>query len=316
MKTLYTLILAIAFASCTSGPEKAKSELAENEQDTIKQKKTAAEKTKKMIPNIYIDAIEYFPETNEFFVSLPFLKEVDFKMFEKIGEQADSIIFQSDETTRSRLPIKVAQLYFDLTLLDTLNIYDSAHNFITGAKFVRVEYYQPTIESSFIAVFKPENISSEEGKEKFYYCTSLVKKTEEKIRAVEKTSSSLTNKIIQELGLKVKYQWASEHIKLIDEGSTLSILAITPENENKISSYLTELKNGKLKILNEYKGEDAFWQILPLPLEHNKRPVLLITLAVPDSDVSPFYLPFIWENSGYRMVQNKFICNKSDKEIF
>lgn len=307
MKTLPTFIVAIAFASCTPDFTKSGGESTQYMQGNLKERTRIAEEARELQPNFYLNAIEYFAETKEFYINIPFRKEVDLEMFERIGERADSVIFQTEETKRSRLPIQVAQQYFDLTLLDTLNVYDYAHHFVTGAKLARIEYYQPSIESSFIAVFKPENTSIDEGKP--YYCTSPMKRLWTGMRAVERTSSSLTNRIINEFDLRPRYRWSSQHIKLVDEESTLSVLAVTRENEDKISSYLTQLKNGKLQILSKYKGEDAFWQLLPLPVQHDKHPVLLISLAVPDSDVSPFYAPFIWEKSGYKMVENKFHLN-------
>jgi len=304
MKTLYALILAIAFTSCTSNSIKADSEMPQSLEATTREKTRSAEETKEQKPNIYVDAVGYFPETKEFYVTLPFKEGVDYKKFEEIGMLADSTVFQDEETSRERLPRQVALKYLDLTLLDTINIYDSSHNFICGASFERVEYYQPTIESSFIAVFKP-SVSTTKS-EKGYYCLTPTNQSLKKPSFIEKKSTTLTNRIKSELSIDPNYEWTSKHITLKKSGITLSIYSADAKNENRTLSYLTELRNGKLNVLNKFNGEYAFWNLLPLPISHNNHPVLLITMAVPETDASLIYVPFIWKNSGYKMVKNRF----------
>lgn len=304
MKTLYTFILAIAFASCTQVSREANNQMHQSVETISMEKTRSAKESKEAKPNIYVDAVGYFPETKEFYVTLPFKEDIDYKKFEEIGKLADSTVFQDEETSRERLPLQIALKYLDLSLLDTINIYDSSHNFVCGASFERVEYYQPTIESSFIAVFKPSVSITE--LEEGYYCLTPTNQSLKEISFVEKKSTTLKNRIKGELSINPNYEWASKHITLKKSGITLSIYSADAKNENRTLSYLTELRNGKLNVLNKFNGEYAFWDLLPLPISHNDHPVLLITMAVPETDASLIYVPFIWENSGYKMVKNRF----------
>lgn len=255
-------------------------------------------------PDFYVNGIKYFPETNEFYVSLPFKDPADYEKIKELRGQADSVVFEDEETVRERLPADTARKYFDLMLLDQIDIYDYARRFISSAKFVRVEYYQPPVESSFIAVFKPDAGSAFGDRQ--YYCLSPVDRKFQEITTATRGNPALTGRIMREFDIKVRHEWASRHTEIDQDKCTLSILSARVTGEEHPVSYLTQLKDGRLKLLHKHTGRYIFLDFLPLPVRHNRHPVLLMTIAVPQTDSSPYFAPFVWEKDGYKMEKNKF----------
>jgi hypothetical protein len=252
-------------------------------------------------PNIYVNKIEYFPETGEFYVSVLPKEQLDVKKYYQLSLKADSLIYRDGETLRKGFPIALATEYFDLSLLDYLNIYDYSHSFITRVKFSRVEYYQSSITSSYIAVFKPEKTFA--GNNREFYCVSINARISRKSKTDTITDNPLTERIKKEMGIQTKHVWAIRHVNVPASGSIISILSCDEKNKRLTSSYLTEMKNNKLTLMNFYNEEFAFLDILPLPLEINFKPVFLITLGIPGTDEGEIYAPLVYDKNVYWLIK-------------
>lgn len=68
----------------------------ESPEATSREKTRSVKESKEAKPNIYVDAVGYFPETKEFYVTLPLKEDIDYKKFEEIGKLADSTVFQDE----------------------------------------------------------------------------------------------------------------------------------------------------------------------------------------------------------------------------
>jgi len=252
---------------------------------------------------LYINGIEYFPQTNEFYVFVPFKNSrTD---FESLSSKADSVVFKDEETLRSRLPMRIAMENFDLSLMDTLTVFDYSHKLVTGIKFERVEYFSPNIESGFIAVFKPDESNYKTDQE--FYCLGPLSVKLNPVKTKFLVDDALTQQIKNDLRIEVQYQWEVKHVKLLETNTILSVFSCDEKNGSRSASYLTEIKDGKLRLLNKYNEEYAFWDILPLPISINNMPVLLITMAIPETDAGLCYVPFVYEDSGYKLSETNRI---------
>lgn len=265
--------------------------------------KTAVQPKENFIDKeIYINSIAYFPETQEFYVPLRVKNASDFN-WDVIAKSTDSVTYRVDENTRSRLPMSIAEKYFDMELLDTLGVFSHLHKLITGIKLTHVEYYEPSIESYFIAVYK--------STEKFnslpesFYCMSPTNESKRHISYLYTTDTLLTEEIKRTLNIQPVYQWETKHLQITEPESLYSVLSFQEKSGNV--SYLTETKGNKISLLFKQTDEYSFQDILPIPIYRNDKPILLITMAVPDTDRSLEYIPFIFNGSKYIPFYNNRI---------
>ena len=158
--------------------------------------------TKAVIPkeNIqYIDIInkDNSLNENEFYIDLHFLKDVlKTYGYDKIVELTDSLIFQDDDTRRSRFPEILAPKYFDLRGLSKLGIYDKSSEFVSNGKFVRVEYLDMPLDSKFIAVYKSDKKIIAEN---YYYGISNFSGDFETSKYSIKSDNYLTQNILSQI---------------------------------------------------------------------------------------------------------------------
>ncbi|MEJ5962772.1 hypothetical protein [Pedobacter immunditicola] len=243
---------------------------------------------------IYINSIDYFPETAEFYVALNVKQGVEFD-WDKVTALTDSITYQDDETVRRRLPMSIARQYFDTNLLDTLDVFSHLHKRISGVNLTRVEYYEPTMENYFIAVFKAGKQVKIDNEP--YYCTSPTKESRRSLSSEYIADTLLTARLKKELNIKSIYHWVPKHVQVKGSQNLYSIFSFQEQSGNV--SYLTELNGNKLNLLYKQTDEYSFWDILPLPLYQHSKPILLITMAVPDTDSSLEYVPFVFDGTKY-----------------
>ncbi len=251
---------------------------------------------------IYLNTISYFPNTQEFYVPLR-LKDESGSDWEALTRKTDSVTFHDDETRRSRLPKHLAEKYFDMILLDTLEVFNVEHKRITGVKLNRVEYYESIMEDYFIAVFMSgEKFSS---LPESLYSLSPINKLERKTSYNYINDARITERLIRGLNILPLNFWVAKHLQTHDRNLIFSIFAFEEKSGNV--SYLTETKEGTTRMLFKQTNEYCFWDVLPIPLYQNEKPVLLITMAVPETDAALEYVPFAYNGRGYVPFRNNRI---------
>jgi hypothetical protein len=259
--------------------------------------------------NIYLNHVGYFPATNEFYVFVETNVLLNNDEYEALSSNTDSVIYKEKETLRERVPIAIARENLDLRLLDSLTIYNTDHQLITSAKFSHIEYYQPAVESGFIAVFKPSPGIKIKGSG--FYCISPSAQLSLIPPIKEVIDEGITKRIKDEFGIRPTHNPISKHILFPQTISTLSIVTGGASKAPNSISYLTELKDDKITLLNSYKDESVFMDFLPLPLMINDRPVLLVKTGIPETDSTPVYMPFVYEKGAYWMIRK----NKIKQEL-
>jgi len=306
MKNLLFLLMITMFCSCLDNkyldnlhsPVKGESTEVSDKPETHIRLETN--------PNIYVGNIGYFEETGEFYLTVLPVMEMNAQKYYQIALKADLLIYKDAETTRQQLPINIAKQYFDLNFLNFLNVYDYSNSFITRLRFSRVEYYQSNIRSSYIAVFKPEKILTN-TKARFYCVSQNASLTQSPVTGVPADSNNLIERIKTEMNIQQKRILAVRHIYNPGSGSIVSILSCDEKNKGLASSYLTEVKNDKLTLMNFYFEEFAFLDILQLPLEINGRPVFLLTLGIPDTEEDKISAPLVYDGNVYWLTKGNKI---------
>ena len=302
MKSLkFTLILVLCI-SCTkqSKPKEVNTKSKEVIEENI------ISQTLKDDSILYINSINYFPKTNEFYVPLSFSKPFDNKIHDILREKTDSVIYDNGETSRERLPLNIAKEALDFRQLEEVKVYSAHHQFITNAKFKRAEYFDD-LNGGFIAVFTPKDKVSENIES--FYCIGMAKVHLKKIKAQTIEDEELSEKIKKELNIVPQYISRVEHIRIQPYNSILSIYAYVGLDGQAIS-YLTEYKNDKIAVLHMLKDEVVFNGFMPTAIEKNGKPVLLIHMILPDSDAVDEYVVATFNNSEYILEKNNLISLK------
>ena len=299
MKIVLCVFLLLIITSCTQRgrPVEDKSDLSVSSQPSAGAEDDTADAPEsnddlRYHPDstFYIGFVNYFPETKEFYTSLYYrADEVDDG--DALDQLLDSTIYEDAETTRKRLPMTVARKWFVTDDIHKLYVYNSLHELVTAASLVRIEKLDGVIESEFIAVYKPEAFIAED-QASYYGITSKdhgYQVMPVSIREVK--DPELDQSIIQHLKPGTQ-EFSISHYKILPGNVVYS--AVSSERE----SYITELKASNFKILAERHDDTFFSGILPLPIQVNERPLLLVDEAVQESDVAWSYLA-VFEDSTY-----------------
>lgn len=229
--------------------------------------------------SLYIGEVGSFPETGELHTPVYYHSHLNLDgLFDTLVKQADSVVYQDIERRRSRIPTSMARIYFNLSGLDTISIYKMAH-FVGKAKLVRVEYFQDLIEGKFVAVFKPIGLST--LPDALDYCISGGRN---RYKTTDVTCENIED---QQLTQNLLERFVEDSVRVRDVSHT----RIMPQESvySSISMHsrllLVETKEGKSQILKDLKEDWFISDILPLHLEYNGKPILLLTMRINETDM-------------------------------
>lgn len=227
----------------------------------------------------------YFSNKNEAYIELYFNKdnisESEYKNLEKLS---DSLIYRDDENSRYKFPTNLAAKHFDLKGLAKLAIYDYDNKFVCNAHFIRVEYFNPSISSSFIAVYKTDKTIKSEN---YYGISNFEKKFETANYSISK-DTVLTQKLLTKLNFPKSYSGLERsgiHI-LSSKNDTISII------NSQDSAYIVLQSREEFKVLYKSPESENIDDLKVIPIIKNKFPYLLTRNSKPDTDI-------FWENLLY-----------------
>jgi hypothetical protein len=235
----------------------------------------------------YIGFVYPFPETNEYYTSLYFQR--DGVMEEDWSRLLDSIVYEDDEVRRVRLPMTEAQQLLDLSQLHRLTIYNENHEVINHARLVRIERLDMSIESEFVAVYKPDLNSHEEPHYGVSYGRSLRRIPGFSVQPV--VDKDLDDKVVEKTGL-TSGECVIVHYKVMPARTVYSIVSSVHE------SFLLAIQEGNVVILKHNADDAIIISIDPLPFLVNSKPSLLITEGVRETDMLWNYLA-VYNDSAY-----------------
>ncbi|MEN2400185.1 hypothetical protein GKZ90_0010375 [Flavobacterium sp. MC2016-06] len=280
MRILILLTIAILTFSCNN---REKSNLSNN-----KNLQNLPDKEKGEIDVLnknahYIGFINkfYFSNKNEAYIELYFTKdEISSKEYAKLEKLTDSVIYEDDENSRNRFPERLSAKNFDLRGLSKLAIFNDAAKFVCHADFVRVEYLNQDISSSFIAVYKTDKkIKSDDN----YYGISNFEKSLETANYTISKDTILTKNILTKLNVPESYNGLKNngtHILFAKSDTVLSVV----NSEN--SAYIVLLSGGEFKVLYKSPEPENINDLKVIPIIKNKLPYLLTRNSKPDTDMS------------------------------
>lgn len=240
--------------------------------------------------SLYIGYVDYFPDTREFYTTLFFQEGHEYPDEELLESKLDSVIVYEEDWGRERLPMEEARKFLVLSGLDTLYIFNREHRLVSTATFQRVEYLWNGLENYFIGVFKSDGKLVEQTEELYGISAGYSGLASAAFSAKEITDRQLNENMIKRLRINPALQCDMRHFKLTPREDTYSVISAYANHSNEGESLLTFIDKDEVKILNRETNNFHFLNILPLPIEMNEKPLLLISAGYPSSDVLWDYL--------------------------
>lgn len=253
-------------------------------------------------PSPYIGDVDAFQATHEYYTTVYYRTDVEKSDdYDLLAARADSVVHEDEEMRRKRVPYSIARQYFNLAGLEAISIYNDGHH-VVDARFVRVELLEGMIESQFIAVFKP--VDPLAFNPDVSYCISSGDITA-KSRAITSQAiddSLFTNELLHTFKLQPN-PWNTVHVK------TMPYEAIYSGITFQYKSLLIETHSGKSTILKEINEDYYIGAILPVHLEINGKPVLLLHMGVNETDMVWTSLA-VYSGKEYQLLEGNRLRGK------
>lgn len=238
----------------------------------------------------YIGYVDYFPETQEFYTALHHREGHEYPDEDLLEAKLDSAIAWDDDWGRERLPMEEAKKMLMLTGLDTLAVFNRKHEQICRCPLTRVEYLWNGLESYFIAVFATDGKFPGQTEELYGISANLPLKERVLFSSEEFNDTPYNEYVRKQLSLNGAIPWDMRHYRITPPGMTFSIVSAYSLDNNQGRSYITYNNGQQVQVLNEEINNFQFLNILPVPINVNGRPLLLISAGYPSSDVVWDYL--------------------------
>lgn len=253
---------------------------------------------------IYINKTWTFEGNRAFYIPLHLPDSLN-SNFEFLKNKADSVIVSETFLTRKKLPDDITSQYFDLQNIQKIRIYNSEHELVSVATFKRVEYYEDMIDGMFIAVFEPEKDQILHLKETSLYCLSEnAVSFVEKIKSEEIVKKQWTEKIRRKIYFNQDNLLTIKHFEVkMDAKDKLTLLSLQNPETKKMSTYLLEQNGPELVILQQFEKDFVIWDLLPIPVSVNNKPVLLVEIVRPETDFTGYVLA-VFNGNNYRFYHD------------
>jgi hypothetical protein len=218
----------------------------------------------------FIDAIE---GTDELYTDLFFRKDSFQNMYDFLARSSDSLVYQDDQIKRSALPFPVAQEYFDLRGLNSVELFDARNQLLGTARLQRIEFYEEVVEAGFVAVFKMDKQSSKEPQ----YCLSkgmglsIIKDVRYAIRILKRADGEIQKQIV------TTHPGVLREIEFMPANKRYLVIS------GDTSEHIFESETGN--ILYQSKQSETIIRVIPVPIEVNGRPLLLVSFSEPETDI-------------------------------
>ena len=226
----------------------------------------------------YIGEVDAFEETGEYYTSIYYLPHVpESGAYEFLSDRTDSVVYEGDEMRRKRVPMALAEMYFNLEGLLRVSVFTKG-KLVSQARLVRVELLEGIIESQFIAVFKPEDVSTFSSGVSYCISSGDIPAKNIDLTWQALVDSALTQEILRDFEMDSN-PWNAVHIKTLPDDVTYS--GITFQSR----SFLIETRRGESTIVKTIDKDYYIGSILPLHLAINGKPVLLLRMGVNETDM-------------------------------
>ena len=261
---------------------------------------------------IYVDRVHYLPASSELYLEVSF--PADYAVFQKLENQTIGHPQSNESLQRRKLPVNLAQEYFDLRPFRDLLIFNESHELVCEADFRGIELFTDD-EAYFVAVLRPKGANiSQTAVQSDLYCLSKTAEPFLTLRFISHPieTAGLDQRIRAWFSLTEDQQPHLRHTILYPENTVYSVLSYLeerPARTYRTHSYLLETRKGELSILMKVQGEtesDQIYAMQALPIRVRNRPVLMLYMGKTDTDISWTQLA-VYTGSEYELREGNWI---------
>lgn len=259
---------------------------------------------------ILIDKVHYFPSTNEAYMWIGFKEGYDWKALDTLKKYADSVIYDDGETKRTNYPMNEAKKYLDLELLDGVYIFNEFHQKLGSSKIKRVEFFEDLLGDQFIVILQPQSRLVGNS----YYGINGYSNFIKGLVSKEVKNDEMDFIVKKYIDKNSHIDWCLEHVKVDLYNSIYSYYSFAGDIGEKSFLLETNQTTKNISTLAEITNDFSIWDLTPVSIEINEKPVLLLWLGVPETDIE-WYSPAIYDGSKYQIKNTrkielkKFITN-------
>jgi hypothetical protein len=271
MKKLTILLIFIAIFSCSNRKSnKIDSESEINKE--IKEEPLKNEVTLDSIQNqkikikdepfLIADILIKFFNSEEYYITLSFKNQYSDSITNVIKNSFGETVFKNELESRVIIPDNIAQKYFSTDGIDKLIVINKEQIVIDTISRKNYEFYDASIESSYIATYETQNQLSDS-----IMVISTNSGQHLNLNKVPKPISDLVQKEKLLKNIQQEYDEIFSQNSMIYKSDTISILSLG--NYSKPENYLYLYKNGNLtdSIVNDYLAVSSLTAI-PLATEN------------------------------------------------
>ncbi|WP_143954006.1 hypothetical protein [Robertkochia solimangrovi] len=262
---------------------------------------------------IFIDEIGYFEATNDPYVFVGFKKGYNWKAIDTLKQYADSVIYEADIDSRIRYPMEKAREFLDLDLLDGITIFNTDNESQGVSHIKRIEFYTHTMGEEFICILETPNPL--EGAD--FYGINGTDQFIGSLKSHTINDTNLKDSLRNSIKIKTRTEWGLEIKKIEPFNTSYAYYSFTDESEAK-RSYLFEVNKDQITTMAEINQDYCIFGLTPVSLQFNGKPVFILFVGVPDSDVQ-WKTPAIYNGTKYEITNKRIIDlsqYKSDSNSF
>jgi hypothetical protein len=222
----------------------------------------------------YVGFIGKFEDNNTFYTDLYFMDDFNYDLYSKITKMGDQVVFKEDDVTRTKLEIKDAGQYFNLTGLKSIDIYDHKSQKLTTGQLSHIEYFEDVIEGRFVAVFNVADPNISE----YLFCVGNTNVDLTKMEFSIYDDENLKSKLTDFLKINSDNVWEIKHYKLDNESIYSTVSTDT-------TAYVIETMDGNHKTLYKSRSSEVINGLSAISKKLNGRPILLTESGMPETDM-------------------------------
>ncbi len=281
--------------------EKEHSSTGVSADDQASPSDTSASYCHQKADKILVDKIHYFPATDEIYMHLWLKKKYGMRFPDSLLQSLDSLVYINDTILRRRLPLGIAEQYFDMELLDGIMIFNNEHVALGTSSIKRIEYYSDPKYNEFIAFLeKPQGLTGTE----FYGINGEVDQLLYPFTYSKVQDSSLLDSIHKHHHFEAAEDYKFGGIR-IEEPYNTTYAFYSFLNETHTASYcIFEIDSNKVELLDLANPRLYILDMIPTALMVNKKPVLLL-----ENDMSgtTWFSPAIFDGKEFVSTYNRVI---------
>lgn len=246
----------------------------------------------------YIGYIQKFEDNQSFYTDLYFVDGFNDDLYDDITKMGDKVIFKDEETKRTRIEIKKAGQYFNLTGLHTITIYNRNNLALTTGRLSHIEYVEDLIDNKFVAVFDVRNPDISD----YLFCIGNMRGDLPTVKVSSYDDKKLDSDLITYLKLSTDHVWGITYYQLDDQTTYSTVSADT-------TAFIVETTGKPYQTLYKSKSSELISQLTIISKKINGRQILLTISGMPETDMG-WSSVLIFNGTEYEISKDHRIKNR------